>query len=284
MPSVERELMEITSQTDQAKGEKRQTYLNRVLDAANELSAAEWDSLSTDAQIWVSENVALCNNHKPLYEFPALETEAENEVATAVADEPEVDDLDEPVNDENVGEEELKLDDEILAEESDPEIKAEIKEEIRDDAVNMGGPNKIAQEEPPKRRPGRPRKLPELDAAPAPAKAVKAAPAPKVVAAVPVARPVREVRKPEVAKAPEPVAAPVARPVIAPLLPVLEDEGAFDFLTTMVYTKDAKTTAQQFYDAMREKKYRMDVDNFKESLKLLRRICSTIKKVESSKK
>ncbi len=283
MPSVERELMEVTSQADQAKGEKRQTYLNRVLDAANEVSAPQWDSLSTDAQIWVSENMALFNNHKPLYEFPALETEAEGKIATAVADEPEVDDLDEPVNDENVGEEELNMDDEILNEEADPEVKAEVVEEIRDDAVTMSSV-KLAQEEPPKRKPGRPRKLPELDAAPAAVKTVKAAPVAAKTAPAPVTRPVREVRKPEVAKAPEPVAAPVVRPVLAPLLPVLEDEGAFDFLTAMVYTKDAKTTAQQFYDAMREKKYKMDVDNFKASLKLLRRICSTIKKVESSKK
>lgn len=173
MSAIQAELLEATG-VKEKKNEKRQEFLHRLLDKAEDLDDDTWKGLSTETQTWMNEQATKIKKDgedAELDDFPDLEEEESEE--EAAEEETAEDDADEADDDEESD------DSEEADEESDDEEGAE--EEEDEESTNNDEEESDVDEETTSK------KTPAKKTAKAPAKKAakpeKAAPAKKVAKA-----------------------------------------------------------------------------------------------------
>lgn len=72
MSAIEKELLKATNLKTK-KGEDRQAYLVRLINAVQDLSDGDWDKISPEAQAWTNAGAKADNKKKAVVDFPDLD-------------------------------------------------------------------------------------------------------------------------------------------------------------------------------------------------------------------
>jgi hypothetical protein len=152
MHKFETELRDATS-IKAKKGEDRNDFLNRLVEAVGELDEADADNISDDAMTWYNSAVKALNRDKPIPEFPEAkkgkgkakaeepeeeeEEEAAEEASEEAPDEEEEDESGEEPEDEDAGEGKEEPEDEEAEEASEDEDEEETQDEEEESKVPM---------------------------------------------------------------------------------------------------------------------------------------------------